>query len=214
MGFQLIFSSSPDESSDGGDTSHLSLVRAQGANPTDEDLLEAAGAGDEKSFRELFNRYAPGLHEFAMYYVKSPDVADDVVAEVFAALWSSRVSPTSIKSARAYLFGAVRNRASNILLRERQSRNWTGKFSSLDSVPAHGEPAEPPDVHIERQESISSLLAALDILSERARTVVWLRWIRQLSFEEIAEATGTTTAAVHMQHSRALRVLKEHFKKG
>ena len=75
--------------------------------------------------------------------------------------------------------------------------------------PAMSEPAEPIDLTLEVEEQIAAVWRAVDSLPPVRRTVVILRWQRQMSFDQIAEVLGTSSAAVQMQLSRAMKLLRE-----
>ena len=54
-------------------------------------LLMGVRSGSEKSFRELYERWVSRLYSFVYRYVKSEDVADDIVQETFLRLWTDYV---------------------------------------------------------------------------------------------------------------------------
>jgi RNA polymerase sigma-70 factor (ECF subfamily) len=175
----------------------------------DDDVLVAQirDADSDSAFRQLFQRYVGPLLDFAQQLVHAPDLADDIVADVFAALWEQRKT-LRIQSVRAYLFGAVRNRAYTVLHNARRSETWTTLFLTEERSPGLGEVIGDPETLLDQEERRTTLMAAIAELPYRSRAVIWLRWINQLSFSEIAETMGTTEAAIRMQHSRALAQLR------
>lgn len=160
----------------------------------------------------LFAAYYVPLCEFAYHLVGSMDVAEEVAADVIGAVWRARETWTPTTSVAAYLFGAVRNRARNAVRGERRAEQWRAFFTEAGDVPAMGSvPVADAAVDAADHEATlrTTLRRALATLPERARLIVVLRWEQQLGYDEIAHIVGSTSAAVQMQMSRALKVLRE-----
>ena len=58
--------------------------------PTDHELAEGICNGDTRAFDALVIRYYQPLVNMVLRYVKSPDVAEDVLQDVFVKLWERR----------------------------------------------------------------------------------------------------------------------------
>jgi RNA polymerase sigma-70 factor (ECF subfamily) len=76
----------------------------------------------------------------------------------------------------------------------------------LDDVAAN---SATPDAGLIRSEELDALGAALVKLPEAERTVIMLRHFSQMSFKEIAEATGTPLGTALARAHRGLRRLRE-----
>jgi len=76
-------------------------------------------AGDEGACETLFRTFHAPLWKFAYGYVRSREAAEEIVQEVFLALWRNRATWEVHTSVRAWLFGAVRHQALNYLRHER-----------------------------------------------------------------------------------------------
>jgi len=176
---------------------------------SDAEWVAGIRAGDARALDALFGAYYVPLCEFANAIVQSMDVAEEVVADVVAAVWRGRETWAPSTSVAAYLYGAVRNRARNAVRGERRAERWRELFSESGDVPALGSFTVPADEALDRAERAATVREALGGLSERARMIVTLRWDRQLGYDEIAHVMGSTSAAVQMQMSRALKLLRE-----
>jgi len=73
---------------------------------------------DMKAYEELYNLLYPGLHRFACAFVKSPDVAQDMVSDVFIKLWQIRGRLMEIENLKVYLFTLARNFCYNYLTQQ------------------------------------------------------------------------------------------------
>src|SRR5262245_3182517 len=112
--------------------------------PTNAEWLARLRAGDEAAFEALFRAFAPGLCAFVSNYVGSREAAEEIVQDLFLALWRMRSSLEVESSLSTYLFSAARNRAFDWLKRERrtskQGVDIAGAIDRLDpAVPTERE---------------------------------------------------------------------------
>src|SRR5436190_24359357 len=100
-------------------------IRAQTPPLGSQERLWAARirAGDAAAFERAFRTYHPALHKFACRYVHSPEVAQELVHDVFATLWEERAR-LSVDRLKSYLYTAVRNLAISHLRHELVERRW------------------------------------------------------------------------------------------
>ncbi|MGI9577473.1 MAG: RNA polymerase sigma factor [Microthrixaceae bacterium] len=148
---------------------------------------------NEVSLEDAYNQYADELVRYATVLVPV-SAAADVVADTFADLlaradgaWSSAVN------VKAFLFGAVANRArmyhrQNSRRRQRELRVVTARSSNADVVVD-----EEPD----------GLLEALEELSVQQRAVTYLTYWQDMSVSEVADALGVGDGTVRRQLARA-----------
>lgn len=175
------------------------------------DLVARVRAGDAEAYGALYRAYYQRLCEFATYYVRSLEDADDVVSDVFAVVWETRErwQPASVET---YLFGAVRNRALNAVRDAHAGARRAVLLRGEGESPGAGEPLHAPDEEVEatseRSWRLAALRDAIGTLSEQQRVVLVLRWRFQKGWEEIAHILGISVTAAQMTHSRALNALR------
>ena len=91
--------------------------------------------GNEKSFQILFINYYSVLVSFAMKYLESLDVAEDIVQDVFVKIWESREKLGEIDNLSAYLYQMVRFKSFNYLRAEKIRQDATKSFAEeLDEI--------------------------------------------------------------------------------
>lgn len=189
--------------------------------PADDEAALAARlrAGDERACEALYLAHHERLWRFAYGYVRSREIAEELVQEVFLALWRNRADCEPRTCVRAWLYGAVRNLALNHLRHERvasrltpgtaddTSHAWSAVVHSGDELVAMGGP--PPDAQAlaEADELEAAVAAALAGLPERRRIAMTLRWKHDLSAAEIARVLGTTPESVRVLLTRARQEL-------
>lgn len=168
-----------------------------------QELVERLWAGDEHAFEAVFRAHYGNLADYANGLVNSRDVAEDVVQDVFAALWTQRRQLTSPENLLAYLYRAVRNRALNQLRHQRLVARWQARETSL------GSPAAPPaNVEVERAELSRAIKQATATLSPRCREVFELSRERHLTYPKIAETLGISIKTVETLMGRALKAVR------
>ncbi len=165
-----------------------------------------ADGWDAAAFEALFRAHYAGLCGFVYRFVRSRESAEELVQDLFAALWRQRHQLEVRSSVKAYLYRGARNRALNWLEHEGLARSWVER-----ETPA-GEPAAPhaqlPDAQLESLERRTHLERALDTLPVRCRATLRLRYVEQLSHAEIAEVMGISLKGVENQLARGLKALR------
>lgn len=178
----------------------------QGSSAQDHDagLVERIRLGDVAAFEALYRATWPGLIGFATSLIGDSEVAAEAVGDVFAAVWQRRDVWQPI-TAQSYLFGAVRNRVLNY---RRSASRASAAFRRArpEDFAQRGE--VDPDAQLLASERYRVVQEALQELSEPQRTLLLLRWQRQMPWDEIARILGISSTAVQQQHSRLLKRLR------
>ena len=72
-------------------------------------------AGNEQCLAELYKLFSKRLHHFARVITRSPEIAEEIVEDVFVKLWSNRHRINEIDNLTVYLYVAVKNRSLNAI---------------------------------------------------------------------------------------------------
>ena len=197
------------------------LAHRQTADPRDEgELVLRLAAGDESACEALYLAYRSPLWRFAYGYVRSREVAEELVQEVFLSLWRNRNDAALRTSIRAWLYAAVRNHALNHLRHERVVTRLSERASrpharamhhtpdaNADESIAMGSPEPDAQLTVEAHELDAAVTRAVAGLPERRRLAMTLRWKHDLSPLEIARVLGTTPESVRVLLTRARQEL-------
>jgi RNA polymerase sigma-70 factor, ECF subfamily len=183
------------------------------------DLVARIRGSDEAAFESLYLAHHDELWRFAYSYVGSRDVAEELVQDVFLAVWGTRATWEVSTRVRAWLYASVRHLALNYLRHERVVARtigagaWAGAHDSRPGGKASGtqqlEPmgmgAGPMDqqLALEAEELARAVGRAIADLPERRRIAMTLRWKHDMSSLEIARVLGTTPEAVRTLLTRA-----------
>lgn len=161
---------------------------------------------DENEYRKNYDTYYKSLVVFAMKFGVSQELAEDVVQDVFFAVWERRVDMLNKPSFRSYLFTGVRNRcldsirhgviANNYILE--MTENNRRKSQSLEDI---------EDV-IFTEEVFIKLFESIDKLPQRQREILKLN-MEGKKLIEIADILNITYETVKTQKKRAINALKK-----
>jgi RNA polymerase sigma-70 factor (ECF subfamily) len=145
------------------------------------------------TFHELYSRYADDVYRFAHWLTGNPDDARDITSETFVRAWTAPEEPR-LQTVKAYLFTIARN------LHRKQWRRQSRLDVLDDAMPDRA--AQPDEAAICR-DNFRQTLQAVGSLPEIDRTVLLLRAEHELSYEDIAAATGLSIAAAKVKVFRA-----------
>jgi RNA polymerase sigma-70 factor (ECF subfamily) len=165
---------------------------------SDGELISGLRRGDPTALEWLYDRYGEGLYRYALGLVASEADAEDILQEVFLRLAGMR--RIGVRSLRAYLFGAIRNEAIRIFKRRRKHRSRYVPVEDVALVEPAGEETDP--------EVTAAVNRALIRLPAAQREVVLLKVYEGLTFEEIAEITGSARDTGASRYRYAMKKLR------
>jgi RNA polymerase sigma-70 factor (ECF subfamily) len=169
---------------------------------SDEELMAAYVSGEMAAFRELFQRYAPLLQRAMARDLRTVEEANDLVQQTFLHLHRSRLDFEPGRKLKPWIFTIALN-----LKREYFRRTRRRQEMSLEDDRAI-EPFEGPRGQ-ERSDAARETTRALLTLPREHREVIELHWFGGLSFPEVAEAVGSTVAAVKVRAHRGYVALRQ-----
>ena len=175
--------------------------------PDDIQLLRAIRQGDAAAFQNLYRRHRSGLYSFALLHSGAPDVAADVVQDVFMGLLSDSYSFDPLKGMLAnFLYGVARNL---VLGHARQNSRWVqaagedDEDGGLEQV----DTAAGPLARLLDDEAAEHLRRALAVLAPHYRDVVILFELHEKSYQEIAQICQLEIGTVRSRLSRGRAAL-------
>ena len=141
----------------------------------------------------LYQRYAADVRRFALYLSGDAVLADEITSDTFVRAWmtAERIRQPTVKS---YLFTIARNAYTDVLRR-------TARHTQLDQN--RPDPRIGPHKQMEQSEEVRAVLAALQQLPEIDRTVLLMRALDEMPYEEIAETLGIPVVSAKVKVHRA-----------
>ena len=208
------------------------VARAPGSE-SDEQIVAALRAGDERTFRELFARSYPMMKRVARGYVASDAVAEEIVQDTWMAIITGIERFEGRSALGTWMFSILTNQAKTHGARERRALPFAsvaptdveepavdpGRFQKDDEAwPGHWatppRPWQKPERRLLSLEARDQLKEALAGLPERQRAIVVLRDVEGLSAEEVCEllelSQENQRVLLHRGRSRLRAALEQH----
>ena len=180
---------------------------------TDEKLMSLFQGGDENAYIVLVNRYKDKLINFIYHYLKDSESAEDVVQETMIKLYQKKHYYKEIAKFSTWLYTIAKNLA-NTELRKRKNRKITflSHFSNDDKT--YEIPSDDLEIGQQVQTDVVNEIIknAVNQLSEKFKTVIILRDIQEIPYEEISEIIGIPIGTVKSRINRARLQLQVELK--
>lgn len=174
-------------------------------------IIRRIRQGDEKAFEAVYREYYPLLCRFGMQLLHNAELVEEVVDDVFFALWERR-SEIDIQSLKAYLLKAVRNKSLNELNSlGHQQRQMTGRIDMgdrLDFISSLFDDAHPLEQLLVR-EAEERLSQIVDSLPEEDRRVFMMQRTEGKTYAEIAMELGISVNTVKYHMKKTIRLLSD-----
>ncbi len=152
------------------------------------------------AFEAVFRAYAAPLCDLACSYVHAPDIAEEIIQDLFAWLWVHRHEFAPQHGLRAYLFGAVRNRALNVLRDDAAAVRANARLVTA--------PSRPTDAELLASDLEQQIRTTVAGMPPRCREVFTLIRGQFLSYAEVAAILGIAPKTVEIHMARALAILR------
>ena len=157
----------------------------------------------KKEFEDIYRQHYARMYRLARTMLYDADESKDVVSDIFARLLRDCDGPQKDKM-EGYLMTAVRNRCRDVLchksMQERVEKLFLQESMQCQIVSMND------DDRLERlMQFIESELPPL------SQQIFQLRFLSEMSYEEVAQATGVSKVTVYNHLSQSLQRIKEYF---
>jgi len=164
-------------------------------------LVARADRGDAAAFEALYRRHRDWVVALAYRFTGDRDEALDVLQDAFAYFFAKFPGFEMTASLRSFFYPTVKHLA----LDRRRRRRPTVDIDALEAELPHVEPTEPPGVE--------GMGRAVQALPSSQREVVLLRFVDDLSLEQIAATVGAPLGTVKSRLHTAIMTLRRRLKK-
>jgi RNA polymerase sigma factor (sigma-70 family) len=161
-------------------------LRARMRFAGDDQLTSAVRRGDRRAFEAVYDRYSSELLRFGVFMLGSQQDAEDAVQATFTAAYRALLADSRPIALRPWLFTITRNECVSIQRSRRQTVELNGELAVTDD-PVH---------HVEVDEELRQMLAAMRELPEQQRAALVLAEAHGLTHPEIAEVLGVDTKQI------------------
>jgi RNA polymerase sigma-70 factor (family 1) len=180
------------------------------ANPgTEKELLAQVSTGNEGSFKVLFNTYNDRLFQYIFSIIKSKQVAEEIVMDVFLKIWLGKDLIAQIENFDSFLFRIAHNKAIDFLRAVARDPLFKDLLWYQIQISAN----ETADAVVLRKEFECKLREAIALLSVQKRKVYQLSREENMNHEQIARQLGLSKNTVNNHIVEAQRFIRSYFAK-
>ncbi|WP_207424519.1 RNA polymerase sigma-70 factor [Desertivirga brevis] len=168
----------------------------------DQDQLKLSiSQGNQSAFEQLYLQYNKKITSFATYLLKSKELAEEVVEDVFVKLWCRRETVTEIKDLKLFLYTSTKNLCLNTLAKN------SNKIvsSSIELLDLDFYSQESPQEAIIASELMKNMQQAIDALPARCKLIFKLIREDGLKYKEVAEILGISVNTIDNQMAIAVK---------
>jgi RNA polymerase sigma factor (sigma-70 family) len=170
-------------------------------------LLTRVATGDEAAIELLYQRYGSACFALARRILDDAQLAEDVVQQVFLALWQGSGYDPARGAVSTWLLSVTHHKAVDALRREGNRRKRLASEQALLELAAAGpSPADEAWARLRAERTRD----ALRHLPAEQREVVLLAYYGGYTQREIADLTGLPLGTVKSRTLTALRRLRAH----
>lgn len=170
---------------------------------SDSEVVEMALNGDRYSFEHLFNRYRESLLKlFTQRYGCSYDDADDLMQETFIKTFLNLRKYDASYSFGGWIVTIAKNTFIDYV-RKRRDDNLTGQSAATKTASSSPTPEE----NIINTQQKLQIEYYIEQMPEKYRTLIELRFMQELSYDEIAEKLQMPLGTIKTQIHRARTML-------
>ena len=168
-------------------------------------LLNGLQRGEELAFALLYNQYADLLYSYGTGLGFAKEDIEDSMQEVFCNPYLNHSKINEINNLKFYLLRALKNRLLNA-----SHASKTQSFIDVENVDFYTDVTILDDL-IDAEDRVviqKKIQSYLDALTGRQREAIYLRYIEDLDYEEIAELMNMTVPSVRNLVFKAIKQLR------
>ena len=158
----------------------------------------------KEEFENIYRQHYAKMYRLARTMLYDADESKDVVSDIFARLLREKYHPQQ-HQLEGYLMTAVRNRCCDVLS-HKSMRERVEKLFLQESQQSNVISTNTDDDRLERL--VQFVESELPPLSQQ---IFQLRFLRELSYEEVAQATGVSKVTVYNNLAQSLQRIRVYF---
>ncbi|MBX2840414.1 MAG: RNA polymerase sigma-70 factor [Flammeovirgaceae bacterium] len=162
----------------------------------------------EKVFDEYYHKYYEQLYFKAFQYLKSQELVEDAIQDVFLKLWKKRNQHHKIYSIEAFLYTCMRNHVLNMII--------SHKREMLKQVAKYNQESQRFSNETEDTVCLNEYSEIVEVgltkLSPRKRLIFKLKTYKGFTNSEIANQLNISINTVKVQFSQANKFLKDYLR--
>ena len=160
---------------------------------------------NENAFKKMHDSYYVQLCQFAFLFLKSKELSEEVVSDVFLKVWINREKLRKIKIIKSYLYKAVRNQSIDYIRMQSSYEKDAVDVYEVEIISS--EPIAEDTIILNEKKEL--LQQAVNELPEKCRMILRMYINDQLTYKEIADILNISRKTVETQITIAIRKLQQ-----
>ena len=152
-------------------------------------------------FDKIWIPLADRFYRVAYYLLESEEDAEDAVQELYLKLWAARSGLSGVQNPSAYGISMLKN-----ICIDRIRKRMVRKAEPLEKVP-HPEDMD-QESRTDMKDTLRYLLLEMEKLPQKQRTVLRMKAVEGLKYEDIARRTGLSEVYIRVLVTMARKTLK------
>ena len=175
--------------------------------PSEKELLLRLRDGDYSAFETIYSKHSRTIGGRLFKLLKSWDLAEDVLQELFIKLWNNRGNIDPEKPLEAYLYRISANLVNDYF------RNVSRNKKLAEELWHRISDAYNPFEEMSAVDADLELFRSIDQLPDQRKKVFLLCKMEKKSYAEVSRLLQISEAAVNDHITKANRFLKAHYNK-
>lgn len=180
----------------------------------DTTLLLRLRRREPRAIEQIEQRYGQELRLFCQRMLGGDAAAaEDAVQDVITACCQTNPESTPQRSLRGWLYQVARRRCIDQQRTRRRRAAGDGGDQRTAAIARAPDPCTTPAGRALKRERAARILDVLEELDEEQRSIVVMRFMQNLSRDEIAEATGLSLRTVKSRISASIAELRRRLRR-
>ena len=172
----------------------------------DSGFIEQLAGGSKEAFSKVYKEFSARLFKYGYHLVNEKSVVEDAIHDVFVGLWTNRQQLVTVRSLRAYLLSSVRHAILRKVTAERRNLLKNNQWVSENLLLGSKNRFE------EQDKRINAVRNAINLLTDKQREIIYLRFYQELSYAEISNLLEIELQHAYNMASKAYAFLKDHIR--
>lgn len=156
----------------------------------------------KQQLTEAYNQYSDAIFRYCYFKISDREKALDLTAETFTRMWIFLKKGNEVENTKTFLYTIARN----IVIDEYRKR----KTLSLDNLMDQGmEPSFGTEENIFDSFDIVRVLKLIELLPKNHSSIIIMRYINDLSIQEIAQVINESENVVSVRIHRSICKLRK-----
>lgn len=173
-------------------------------------LLYEISDGDFNAFSKFYNIYFHKVNNFTKYFIKSNEICEEIISDVFLTIWNLRNNISNIENIEAFLFTITKNKSYNYINQNKKP------YTFIDNIFIEISDFNNPENIMLTNEMQKIINIAINKLPEKCKIIFLMSREENLTYKDIGKILSISEKTVNNQIVMAIKklhfILKDYIK--